>query len=301
MFFPQKQKPKHFSTLVSRKSTNRFIEHGLRVISAKPHLYFHQTLTFPTPILAAKDAKLVFTRFIKCVLKFYRTNSMSVFYVQERRKDRAIHFHVCFLFFCADQLPYAPSRMRRDFRTDIFNRWNRLNGLKAVRVANALIEHQFNLDSLEYFARALIVVDESISRAETIWWGIFNRQQIASRGSAPTSQQKKTVFNNFFTKCAQANESTPSFIVQPLTIGPSTGAAKPPPSVTCASTSKPSCPASPSWTPPANTTTCGSMTSAPACRPAPPQAHGESQNEGHNERNSVSYASEKSLNFSADH
>jgi len=184
--------------MVSRKSVNRFIESGLRIMSAKPFLHFHQTLSFPTPILDGKAAKLIFNKFVKGVLKFYQKHEMAVFYVQETRKDGAIHFHVCFLFFDADKLPYCDSRMHRDFRTDIFSRWNALNDGKAVHAANALTEHQFNQDSLNYFARALVVGDKSTKRAETNWWGMFNKQPVLSRSAVPSRQEKKAMFDAFF-------------------------------------------------------------------------------------------------------
>jgi|GEM_PF-2770388 len=200
MFVPRKSKKGHTLTVVSRKSVNRFIESGLRIMSAKPFLYFHQTLSFPTPILDGKAAKLVFNKFVKGVLKFYLKHEMAVAYVQETRKDGTIHFHVCFLFFYADKLPYCPSRMRRDFRTDIFNRWNALNDGKAVHAANALTEHPFNQNSLNYFARALVVDDKSTERTETNWWGVFNKQVISHRCTTPTKQERKAMFDAFFKK-----------------------------------------------------------------------------------------------------
>jgi hypothetical protein len=202
MFIPRKLKKGHFPTVVSRKSVNRFIDCGLRVISAKPFLHFHQTLTFPSPVVNAKAAKLVFHKFAKGVLKFYQGHELAFTYVQERRKrDRTIHFHLCFLFFGADKLPYCPSRMRRDFRTDIFNRWNALNDGKAVHPANTLEPHEFNQDTLKYFARALIVDETSTRRGETSWCGVFNKQLILSRCTTPTKQQRKAVFDGFFKKC----------------------------------------------------------------------------------------------------
>jgi hypothetical protein len=200
MFIPRKSKKGHMPTIVSRKSVNSFIESGLRIMSAKPFLYFHQTLSFPSPVLDGKAAKVVFNKFVKGVLKFYLKHELAVAYVQERRKDGTIHFHVCFLFFEAAKLPYCPSRMRRDFRTDIFSRWNALNDGNAVHAANALTEHAFNQDSLLYFSRALVVDDKSTKRAETNCWGLFNKKLILNRSTAPTRQEKKAVFDSFFKK-----------------------------------------------------------------------------------------------------
>ncbi len=170
-------------------------------MSAAPVLYFHQTLTFPPPMLAAKPAKLIFNKFIKGVLKYYQKNELAGVYVQETSKEGRIHFHVCFLFFCVDKLPYCPSRRHRDFRADIFKRWNAANDFKAVHPANVLKEHPFDLKSLEYFTKALIVADDSTTRAETNWWGLFNKQLITSRAATPTRQKKKEVFDAFFKRC----------------------------------------------------------------------------------------------------
>src|ERR1019366_3686295 len=49
--------------------------------------------------------------------------------------------------------------------------------------------------------------------------------------------------------------------------GPNIAAARPPPSAISGSTCKPSCPASPSWTPPVNTKAGGPAKCAPACGP----------------------------------
>lgn len=202
MFVPRKSKRGHTPTIVSRKSVNRFIESGLRIMQAKPFLYFHQTLSFPAPVLDGKAAKLVFNKFVKGVLKFYQKHEIAIAYVQEARKDGTIHFHLCFLFFDADKLPYCDSRMQRDFRTDIFRRWNALNGDKSVHAANMLEPHEFNCETLNYFAKALVVDDKSAKRTETNWWGVFNKQPILNRSTVPTRQEKKAVFDSFFKKPA---------------------------------------------------------------------------------------------------
>lgn len=191
-------------TFVSRKSVNRFIEHGLRIIAAKPMLFYHQTLTFPAALTEAKTAKAIFNKFIKSVLKFYQQNDMAVMYVQETRtRYDAIHFHVCFIFFSADKLPFCKSRMRREFRADIFKRWikhSSQNDSEPVHCANKLEEHEFNKDSMLYFTRALTVDSEHTKRAETNWWGCFNNELILNRSPAPTKQEKKSVFDLFFKK-----------------------------------------------------------------------------------------------------
>jgi hypothetical protein len=196
--------------IVSKKSINRFIERGLRIIAAKPVLYYHQTLSFPKPIIETKDAKKTFVIFIKQVLKAYRGNKMSIHYVQERRKNGTIHYHLCFLFFAADKLPYVSSRLYRDFRTDIFNRWNRLNDLKVVRVANKLKEHSFNFDSINYFAKGLVVSESSTERTETNWWGTYNKQYILNRATAPTKDEVKIAFDTFFKKSSRNHRAIES-------------------------------------------------------------------------------------------
>jgi hypothetical protein len=203
MFVPRKRKSGHIPTLVSRKSANGFIEYGLRIIAAKPYRYFHQVLSFPAAITDAKTAKRHFTKFMKQLLKFYGMNDMACIYAQETRENQnAIHFHVCILFFNPNNLPFCESRMYRDFRTDIFKRWNELNQDKLVHDANKLKERQFNQESLYYFARALNVTDESerTTRTATNWWGGFNTKIIFARSTRPTIQERKVVFDAFFKK-----------------------------------------------------------------------------------------------------
>jgi hypothetical protein len=221
MFVPRKLKKGHTLTIVSRKSVNRLIDAGLRIVSAKPCLYFHQTLTFPAPVTDARAAKLTFNKFVKSVLKFYQRHEMAVAYVQERRKrDSTLHFHVCFLFFDAAKLPYCDSRRRRDFRTDIFSRWNALNGGKCVHAANTLEPHEFNHEAMRYFARALAIADDATSRTETNWWGQFNKQAISRRCTAPTKQERKAVFDSFFKQCesraAVNSTDRATFAVEPV-------------------------------------------------------------------------------------
>jgi hypothetical protein len=203
MFIPKRRKNGHTMNVVSKKSVKRYVERGLRIKAAKPVLHYHQTLTFPQPILEVKDAKKIFVKFIKQVLKFYKNNEMSIYYVQERRKDGALHYHVSFLFFVADKLPYVQSRIYRDFRTDIFNRWNGFNDFKCARVANKLKEHPFDLDSINYFAKGLHITAEATNRPETNWWGVYNKQYIDSRSTEPTKQEKDFAFGIFFKKSSR--------------------------------------------------------------------------------------------------
>lgn len=200
MFVPRLRKYGHVPTVASRKSVNGFIEHGLRVIAAKPAFHFHQTLTFPTAITEPKAAKTAFLRFIKPVMKHYGRFDMACAYYQETRERKlAIHFHVCFFFFREDNLPFCQSRLRRDFRTDLFKRWNAIVGGLAVHKANALTEHPvFNQDSMCYFTKALFVSDGPTERAETNWWGGFNNHLIEARSAVPTRLEKKAAFDAFF-------------------------------------------------------------------------------------------------------
>lgn len=220
MYIPKRRKNSHTMNKVSKKSINRFIERGLRIIKAKPVLYYHQTLTFPEPILEEKDAKKTFVKFIKQVLKAYRDNEMSIHYVQERRKNGAIHYHLCFIFFDRAKLPYTDSVRYRKLRADIFNRWNRLNDLKTVRVANKLKEHLFDFDSINYFAKGLVVSEDSTERAETNWWGTYNKEYILNRATAPTKDEVKFAFGIFFKKSSR-NHCTvkPSRIKDGVCIG----------------------------------------------------------------------------------
>ena len=205
---------------VSKKSVYRFIERGLRIQAAKPVLHYHQTLTFPEPVFEVKQAKRVFVKFVKQVLKAYKNNEMAISYVQETRKNNSLHYHVNLLFFAADKLPFVPSRMYRDFRTDIFNRWNGLNDFNCARVANKLKEHVFDLDSINYFAKGLHVAEGSTKRPETNWWGVYNKEYIDSRSIAPTKQEIKFAFGVFFKESSRNHCAVkPSRIKTCISIG----------------------------------------------------------------------------------
>jgi hypothetical protein len=205
---------------VSKKSINRFIERGLRINKAKPVLYYHQTLTFPEPILEETDAKKTFVKFIKQVLKAYKDNEMSIHYVQERRKNGTIHYHLCFLFFDCAKLPYTDSVRYSKLRKDIFNRWNRLNDLNVVHVANKLKEHLFDFDSIDYFAKGLVISEDSTERPETNWWGTYNKEYILNRATAPTKDEVEFAFGTFFKKRSRNHRTIePSGVKNGVCIG----------------------------------------------------------------------------------
>ena len=205
MYIPKKRKRGHALTQVSRKAVNRFIHCGLRIMAAKPALYFHQILSFPKPIYETKVAKAIFNKFMKGVSKYYRDSELAVLHIQERRNDGTIHFHLCFVFFSAEKMPYSPSRMHRDFRTDIYKRWNGLNNLKLVHVANQLKQHEFDLETLRYFCRAVEVPETGTKRPESNWWGLWNKKLVLKHSSPPSMKQTKAAFNEFFKKLPFVN------------------------------------------------------------------------------------------------
>ena len=97
MWVPYREKDNHILTTVSRRSVGRFLNQGLRIIEAAPHQHFHQTLTFPifpSPMTNAKQAKRVFNRSMKGLLKFYHDNELSAFYTHVlARADPGRHRH----------------------------------------------------------------------------------------------------------------------------------------------------------------------------------------------------------------
>lgn len=194
-------------TLTSKKSVNGFINYGLRVMQSNPYHYFHQTLSFPTPITDAKTAKGIYFKFIKSVLKFYKSDDLAVFYKQERRsKDQTIHFHVCFLFY---KQSCRPSTFLKDFRADVFKRWSNhatQGDSRPVHDANKLKEHDFSMKSIMYFTSS-VVIDDKSKRPETNWWGVFNKKLITNCSVEPTKEQTKEAFSKLFKKPSRRHRS----------------------------------------------------------------------------------------------
>jgi len=200
MFIPIKRKTGHIPTEVSKKSINRFIRIGIKIAEAKP-VHFHQTLTFPQPFPDEKTAKKVFNKFMKGVIKYYGKYGLAALCIQEKRKNgETIHYHVCFLIFTPDRFPFAPSRLDRDFRTDLFKRWNSVNGGNADRTANALIQHDFGFDTINYFASALEIVEHPPKRSKTNWWGLWNKELINNCSYEPSKHEINHWFNEMFNK-----------------------------------------------------------------------------------------------------
>ena len=169
-------------------------------MAAKPVIYYHQTLTFSKPIYDSKSAKRIFNRFMKAVIKHYGNLGLSALHVQERRKDGTLHYHVCFLIFTPDRFSFAPSHFYRDFRTDLYKRWNKLNGGKCAHVANKLIPHEYNLESIYYFCKALEIPDVPPKRAETNWWGLWNEELVNKNPYNPSKNEVRNWFNEIFKK-----------------------------------------------------------------------------------------------------
>ncbi len=174
------------------KSVRCFLSVGLQIEAAKPIHYFHQTLSFPQPVYDAAYAKTTFNRFIKATNKWYRKYGMVILYVQERRANGAVHYHVCFTFFDPSNLPFAASRMERDFRTDIFERWDKTIGGGCVHPANQLRTHTFDFESLEYLVKTVEIPDLPPDRKKTEWWGKRNIKMLPKATSNSATKQEIT-------------------------------------------------------------------------------------------------------------
>jgi hypothetical protein len=191
----------HVPLQVSKKAMTCFLSTGLQIMAAKPVCYYHQTLSFPQCMLNATQAKAIFNKFMKATDKKYKKYKMMTFYIQERRFNGAVHYHVCFLFFDSGNLPFCPSRMERNFRTDIFKRWDKANGGNCVHPANAMEVHDFDLETLRYFVKAIEIPDLPPERKEVIWWGVRNSSALAQRlPNAATKQEIQTTFKELFCK-----------------------------------------------------------------------------------------------------
>lgn len=207
MFIPFKRKEGHIQRTVSKKSVNRFLKTGLQIMAAKPKVYFHQTLTFATPVYDARLAKAIFNKYMKAVMKKYKVNGLVALHVQERRNDGSQHFHVCFLIFALHRLPFEPSRLYRDFRTDSYRMWHNLNDGETVHKANRLIPHEFNFETIYYFCQALEVSENPPERAETNWWGLWNKKLVYNSGFKPSKTEVEQWFNEMFKKSKRCSKT----------------------------------------------------------------------------------------------
>lgn len=208
MFVPYNQKAGHLPAEISGKSINRFIHAVLRIQAANPVIYFHHTITFAEPVLDLKVAKTIFNRFMKGVMKRYGQCGLAALHVQEKRTNSVIHYHVCFLLFTPDEFPYFKSRLYRDFRTDLFKRWNKLNAGNSVHAANTMESREFDFATINYFCRALRIIDGPTKRSETNWWGQWNKKLINNRSANPSKADVNHCFNELFRR-ATPDEQTP--------------------------------------------------------------------------------------------
>jgi len=148
---------RHQKVKVSKDSVFNMLKLAARIAYSLPLPAFslHQTLTFPIEIKDEKVAKITFNKFLKSLFKKYAKFDLAAFYMTERRKNEGIHYHVFFFFFDGENLPFHHSRMEKDFRGDVFQRWNELNGGHCVHPANRIKIQRFDKTSIAYYVKTL--------------------------------------------------------------------------------------------------------------------------------------------------
>jgi hypothetical protein len=137
---------------------------------------------------------------MKGVIKHYGRHEFAALHVSETTKKQRVHFHVCFLFFDRENLPFFPSRMEQDFRADIFKRWNRINGEKSVHQGNKLESREFNMVTTAYCVKTFEIRRNKPKRPKILFWGIWGKKTLLRHTQPVAKQRLKEEFKRLFCK-----------------------------------------------------------------------------------------------------
>jgi hypothetical protein len=213
MYYPRIPRKKgHSIVKVSKRSVLNLLRAAARFAfpSKYPDFSFHQTLTFPVAVTDAPAAKSVLNQYLNCLFKVFGKYDLAAFYMTERRKKSEIHYHVIFCFFNSDNLPFAPSRMERDFRTASFQRWNSVNQGACIHDANALAPRRFDLKTIQYFVKTLRIPKHPQNRPETINWGIRGKSTLDKYAPEQPPEMAEQLFDKLFAESARSRSVNPS-------------------------------------------------------------------------------------------
>jgi hypothetical protein len=194
--------------IVSEKSVNRFLNQFF--LLRQPYKFYHQTLTFAPPTNQIDDAKKRLNRLLNEILESFP--KVGVLYVREYQKNNGVHFHVLFLFFESDQLPFAENAMLRRFGGSVFRRWNRINNGDLYRGANQLKCRELGETTLDYLLKGVFVATAKNEKTEgdERWWGVRNKRVLVQYGTEPDSKAKaKRYFNSHFKRLGQLLKPKP--------------------------------------------------------------------------------------------
>lgn len=191
---------RHQKVSVSKDSVMNMLKWASRIAFSLPMPAFslHQTLTFPIEIKDAKTAKNTFNKFLKSLFKKYEKFDLAAFYMTERRKNDGIHYHIFFFFFDGANLPSPLSRMEKEFRSDVFKRWNELNGGDCVHPANSLKIQAFTKNTIAYFVKTLRIPKKQTPRSDTINWGIRGKTVLMKYTKENPKELAKQLFEKLF-------------------------------------------------------------------------------------------------------
>jgi len=180
----------------SKKSIVRFI----RTINQIPEgsCICHQTLTYPSEPTSDVAAKQTLHALLDTVGK--SNPNMAVLYVMELNQMREIHFHILFVFFKDEHLPFAKEDMEKKFGRYVFKCWQRIQEGKANRAANQMRVHMKDYKTAKYLAKSIrpvLRIPKHGSRA-TRWWGFRRRALFNELGQIPNQQAALAEFRILF-------------------------------------------------------------------------------------------------------
>ena len=121
---------------------------------------------------------------------------MASLYVEEHQGDGSVHYHVLLLIFDTNQLPVSPEKTRNWMQSEVFRRWNKVNGDALYAGANKLNQYQMNQRSLEYLLKGISVTK---TQGRTVnWWGCRNKALIRANSSPVSNADVSRVFGEVF-------------------------------------------------------------------------------------------------------
>lgn len=173
-------------TRCSKRSIRRLVQ--LVTCLEEPSYIFHQILTFHPPVTNTASAKGQLDALL-CNLH-HRFNMASV-HVRHLHKAGGIHYHAMFFFW--EKTPFAPSRMKSEFGTAVFNAWNKVQNGRLVRAANRNAKHPTACDLLKYLLRRVRVAAGPTKSKR--WWTYRNAGLLKSKAVRLSRAELRAAFN----------------------------------------------------------------------------------------------------------
>jgi hypothetical protein len=168
----------------SRASVRRFIKEVLAI--NQTDYWFHQTLTIKYNICNDSEVRGYLLKLLDSLRKTYP--QMPAIYVEERQKNKTLHFHVIFMLFGEQSL--SPEETRLKLASKILRRWKKVSAGKVDPRGNWLTIRPQGLPALWYLLKGIEPTSGKLERKK-LWHGV--RLENIIKANSRTDVSKKEI------------------------------------------------------------------------------------------------------------